>query len=393
MDYRFIISIFTCATLSNVLAVDVYSSPDSITVKKDEPYELTCYAPNIEIKGCLFTDPSGKSFILWAGATYEGGRVKQKGDGQSTCAVAINKAQDTDNGKWECQISTMDDNNNAVATTANVNVLVAVPPTTVQIRIADINSPQEYDLKMADKAEVNVECIAEQARPSPTFTWFLGDDQLLEEISARTEGKDNGKNNYIETLKYVPNGKDDGKILRCLVQHQAYTDVQKEGKQNEAEVLMKIRYPPMKQSKVEKYYDLKLGMENKIKMTFFANPKPTRGVWTINGTPVPVPVADVQNMYYSGYFEKNDGIPGKWEVELGIKNLSESALVGQHKLEITNEEGSTDYRFELHMGSIPTQPTNLSTLSVGIVITSVVIIAVLIIVIVFRAKRMFCFAS
>ena len=49
--------------------VDVKSSHESITVNKDEPYELVCNAPNVEIKGCLFTDPSGKSFILWAGAS------------------------------------------------------------------------------------------------------------------------------------------------------------------------------------------------------------------------------------------------------------------------------------------------------------------------------------
>ena len=191
-------------------------------------------------------------------------------------------------------------------------------------------------------------------------------------------------------MKYIPNEKHNGKTIRCLVQHQAYRDVQKSDKQNEAEVIMKIRYPPMKQSKVEKFYDMKLGMENKIKMKFFANPKPTRGVWTINGTPVPVPVADVQNMYYSGDFEENNGFPGQWNVELGIKKLSESALVGQHKLEITNEEGSTEYRFELHIGS---RPTNINSLSVGIVITVVALVSVLVIVIVFRAKRMLCFAS
>ena len=54
---------------SGVLSVDVKSSHESITVNKDEPYELVCNAPNVEIKGCLFTNPAGKSFILWAGAS------------------------------------------------------------------------------------------------------------------------------------------------------------------------------------------------------------------------------------------------------------------------------------------------------------------------------------
>ena len=45
-------------------------------------------------------------------------------------------------------------------------------------KIADINAPQEYNVKMADQADVAVECIAEEARPPPKFTWFLGEDQL-----------------------------------------------------------------------------------------------------------------------------------------------------------------------------------------------------------------------
>ena len=64
-------------------------------------------------------------FIHFVFFSYEGGRVAQKGDGTSTCAVAINKAQDSDNGKWQCQISTMDANNNAVASTADVDVTFA----------------------------------------------------------------------------------------------------------------------------------------------------------------------------------------------------------------------------------------------------------------------------
>jgi len=394
MDKKLIISLFTSVILSGVLSqVDVKSSHESITVNKDEPYELVCNAPNVEIKGCLFTDPSGKSFILWAGASYEGGRVAQKGDGLTTCAVAINKAQDSDNGKWQCQVSAVDANNNAIASSADVDVTVAVPPTTVQIKIADINAPQEYNVKMADQADVAVECIAEEARPPPKFTWFLGEDQLNGEISVSTEDKESGKKNYIETLKYFPSEKHDGKTLRCQVEHQAYTDVQKEGKQNEAEVVLKVQYPPKKPNKVEKHYDLNLGQQNKIRMAFSANPKPSVGQWTINGTKIPVAGADENNMYVSGAFVEKDGLPGQWEVELTINKLSESDVAGQHKLEITNDEGSTEYLFELHKGTKPPPAADSNSLTVGIIVIIVIIVVVLVIVIVARAKGMLCFAA
>ena len=64
---------------------------------------------------------------------------------------------------------------------------------------------------------------------------------LQGEISSSSEDASAGKKNYIETLKYYPSEKHDGKTLRCQVEHQAYTDVQKEGKENEAEVVLRVQ--------------------------------------------------------------------------------------------------------------------------------------------------------
>jgi len=407
MDHKLIIVFFASVILSGVLSqVTLKSSHESITVNNDEPYELVCEANSNDIKGCLFTNPAGKFFQLWPGASYEDGRVAQKGDGQSTCAVAISKAQDSDNGKWTCQVSVMDATNNAVTSSADVDVTVAVPPTTVQIKIADVNAPSEYNVKMAAQKDVAVECIAEEARPPPTFSWYLGEDLLNGEITASDVEASSGKKNYIETLKYYPSEKHDGKTLRCQVEHQAYTDVQKEGKENEAEVVLKVQYPPQKPNKVEHRYDLNVGQEEKIRMEFSANPKPSVGVWTINGTTVPVSGADTNNMYVSGAFEEKDGLPGQWAVELTINKLSESDVSGQHKLEITNEEGSTEYLFELHKGTKPPpgnsknpieefkgSAADSNSLTVGIIVIIVIIVVILVIVIVARAKGMLCFAA
>ena len=49
--------------------VDLKASHESITVNEGEPYELVCNAPNVEIQGCMFIDPSGKWIHLWAGAS------------------------------------------------------------------------------------------------------------------------------------------------------------------------------------------------------------------------------------------------------------------------------------------------------------------------------------
>ena len=50
--------------------------------------------------------------------------MQQKGDGNKQCAIAVKKAKYSDNGTWTCQISTIDANNNANSTSADVHVKV-----------------------------------------------------------------------------------------------------------------------------------------------------------------------------------------------------------------------------------------------------------------------------
>ena len=55
---------------------------------------------------------------------YENGRVLQQGEGRSTCAVAINTAKHSDNGKWTCQISYNDAENNFITAKSDIEVTV-----------------------------------------------------------------------------------------------------------------------------------------------------------------------------------------------------------------------------------------------------------------------------
>ena len=56
--------------LGFVQTVDVKTDHSSITVINDETFELVCHVPGYaDIKGCLFTTPSGNTYILWAGSS------------------------------------------------------------------------------------------------------------------------------------------------------------------------------------------------------------------------------------------------------------------------------------------------------------------------------------
>ena len=57
--------------------------------------------------------------------SYEAGRIKQHGNSATECGVKINKALDIDNGKWKCQVTSIDKTNNAISETKSVDVTVA----------------------------------------------------------------------------------------------------------------------------------------------------------------------------------------------------------------------------------------------------------------------------
>ena len=64
--------------------------------------------------------------------------------------------------------------------------------------------------------------------------------QAGKKSSTSDNTNNNGKANYIETLKYFPSFKHDGKKLRCEVTHEAYSKVALENNENEADVVLKI---------------------------------------------------------------------------------------------------------------------------------------------------------
>ena len=61
---------------------------------------------------------------IYCNKRYEGGRIQKKGADESTCAVAISKAQKTDNGRWQCHVSTMDTYKNNVITKTDIDIHV-----------------------------------------------------------------------------------------------------------------------------------------------------------------------------------------------------------------------------------------------------------------------------
>ena len=49
--------------------MDVKVNPIQIDVDIHDAFELVCSAPDVDVKGCAFTIPTGKTYVLWPGAS------------------------------------------------------------------------------------------------------------------------------------------------------------------------------------------------------------------------------------------------------------------------------------------------------------------------------------
>lgn len=162
----------------------------------------------------------------------------------------------------------------------------------------------------------------------------MDSETLQAEISSRVENEeDDGKSDYVSILKYYPDPKHNGQVLRCEVNHMAYSDVQLEGRENVADVRLVVLCecllngdlfswllvhfctilceldpadPPKPNAEDLVFYDLNEGDQNQIRIKFFANPEPREGRWTLAGLEEPLVVGSesVDKKYKSGLYEK-----------------------------------------------------------------------------------------
>ena len=136
-------------------------------------------------------------------------------------------------------MSATDESGDFVTGEAFVQLTVQVPPSRVYLRV-DGNEVMGENIgtTLTDQgnAELGVDCVAEAARPKPTFKWFIGDNEIQGTINDSVEKKqENGKADYVETLTYYADAKHNGKALRCEIIHAGYTEAQKERMENKIE--------------------------------------------------------------------------------------------------------------------------------------------------------------
>ena len=75
---------------------------------------------------CAWSTPNGQILdIRYIDVKHEAGRIKQYGNLEDQCGIAIERAEEKDNGKWTCKMTYVDQDNNAIPEQKNIGVVVS----------------------------------------------------------------------------------------------------------------------------------------------------------------------------------------------------------------------------------------------------------------------------
>ena len=115
---------------------------------------------------------------------YQRGRIVRHGNSEMDCGIEITSVEDADNGQWKCTVSTLSETGDFVSGTGLVNVTVGVAPETLLLRVDGTESTGENVIvKLGNDpngagVQMDVDCVAVQARPRPEFKWFIGSTEI-----------------------------------------------------------------------------------------------------------------------------------------------------------------------------------------------------------------------
>ena len=87
------------------LSLERCTGVSKVSLEVGGQVKVFCSSPD-GIRACLFRSPQGQTYVFIDGDKYENDRITNYGDMKNTCGMEINSLKDTDNGKWECLLTT-----------------------------------------------------------------------------------------------------------------------------------------------------------------------------------------------------------------------------------------------------------------------------------------------
>lgn len=140
--------------------------------------DLVC-SGDIEHKVCSFQTPSNQLRVMYDGANYP--RIRKTSDNPMDCGIEVSPVAEEDNGRWKCIYNALDKNGQSVTGEGEINVVVGIPPTSVEMRMnGKVVNSDTLPMKLDDASsgEIAINCIANNTRPKPEFKWYIGETDI-----------------------------------------------------------------------------------------------------------------------------------------------------------------------------------------------------------------------
>ncbi|CAB3363213.1 Hypothetical predicted protein [Cloeon dipterum] len=183
------------------------------------------------------------------------GKGFQLGD----CGIKFLSVTENLHGNISCTVGLVDNDLEGVGHT---NLIVAIPPNSVQLSI----DKNEYK----EKEEIVMSCRALGGRPAPTVTLYLGNDTLATSKPGQDIVNHNRQADY----------KDNNKKVICKATHMASS--KDDAKMTERNLIIQFRPQPINNLGTINKFGFFEGVEGIITLDIFANPRPSKLAWKVD---------------------------------------------------------------------------------------------------------------
>lgn len=202
-----------------------------ITVNTGDNISLPCLVKN-KAGECRWEKdgtPVGmyKEKYEWAGSIESG-----------DCTIRIQEASaEYDTGVWQCQVTASDFTQKDTLISSGAFLSIRTQPTTVSLSVNNITlaSKAVFNGKAGDL--IDLRCEAQGGNPTPSLIWSINNVNTSTDntVMIRSEG---GFKTTSSTISLPINKDDNLSEIRCIVVHEALTDVL------ESKLTLNILYPP-----------------------------------------------------------------------------------------------------------------------------------------------------
>eukprot|EP00092_Neocalanus_flemingeri_P007808 GFUD01008429.1.p1 GENE.GFUD01008429.1~~GFUD01008429.1.p1 ORF type:complete len:758 (+),score=132.02 GFUD01008429.1:578-2851(+) len=191
---------------------------------------------------------------------------------------------------------------------------------------------------------------------------MLGEDQFSGPVEdLENTVNEDGTLTQAQVLTYESQPAHNGKQLTCIVNHRGYSEDQLSAQQNKVTLDLDVQFQPVAADKPQEFYNLAIGKEHVILMSFRAHPKPSEVHWALSDGIEVAEGSESMDTRFKADILAEGPSDGMYTARLTMNPVKPEDAGTTSELIVTNELGTTKYPFTLSVGDKPAAETENET--------------------------------